>query len=30
MVLTLHLCVTFGSLNKQQFLPRTALTDWFL
>ena len=27
---TLYLCVLYGSENKQQLLPYTALTDWFL
>jgi len=27
---TLYLCVLFGSQNKQQLFPYTALTDWFL
>jgi hypothetical protein len=26
---TLRLCVLYGSQNKQQLLPYTALTDWF-
>jgi hypothetical protein len=30
MLITLHLCVLYGSQNKQQLLPYTALTDWFL
>ena len=30
MLNTLHLCVLYGSRNKQQRLPYTALTDWFL
>jgi hypothetical protein len=29
MVLTLRVCVLYGSQNKQQFLPYTALADWF-
>jgi hypothetical protein len=29
-VFTLHLCVLYGSQNKQQLLPYTGLTDWFL
>jgi hypothetical protein len=29
-VLTLHLCVLYGSQKKQQFLPYKALRDWFL
>ena len=29
MLITLHLCVFYGSLNKQQLLTYTALTDWF-
>ena len=29
MLITLHLCVLYGSQNKQQLLPYTALTDWF-
>jgi hypothetical protein len=29
MVITLHLCVLYGSQNKQRLLPYTALTDWF-
>ena len=29
-VITLHLCVLYGSQNKQQLLPYAALTDWFL
>jgi hypothetical protein len=29
-LITLHLCVLYGSQNKQQLLPYTALTDWFL
>jgi hypothetical protein len=28
-MLTLCLCVVYGSQNKQQFLPYTILTDWF-
>jgi len=27
---TVYLCVLCGSENKQQLLPYTALTDWFL
>jgi len=27
---TMHLCILCGSENKQQLLPYTALTDWFL
>jgi len=27
---TMHLCVLYGSLNKQRLFPYTALTDWFL
>jgi hypothetical protein len=27
---TLHLCVLYGSQNKQQLLPYKALRDWFL
>jgi hypothetical protein len=27
---TVYLCVLYGSQNKQQLLPYTALTDWFL
>ena len=27
MLITLHLCVLYGSQNKQQLLPYTALTD---
>ena len=30
MLITLHLCVLYGSQNKQQLLPFTALTGWFL
>ena len=30
MLITLHLCVLYSSQNKQQLLPYTALTDWFL
>ena len=30
MLITLHLCVLYGSQNKQQLLPYTALTDCFL
>jgi hypothetical protein len=29
MLLTLRLCVVYGSQDKQQLLPYTALTDWF-
>ena len=29
MLITLHLCVLYGSQNKQQILPYTALTDLF-
>jgi hypothetical protein len=29
MVLTLRLCVMYGSQNKERLLPYTALTDWF-
>jgi len=29
-VFTLHLCVLYGSQNKQQLLPYTALRDCFL
>jgi len=29
MVLTLRLCVLYGSKNKQRHLPYTALADWF-
>jgi hypothetical protein len=29
MVLTLRLCVLYGSQNKQRLLPYTALTDRF-
>ena len=29
MLITLHLCVLYGSQNKQKLLPYTALTDWF-
>ena len=29
MMLTLCICIVYGSLNKQQLLPYTALTDWF-
>jgi len=25
-----HLCVLYGSENKQRLYPYTALTDWFL
>ena len=28
MVITLHLYVLYGSQNKQQLLPYTALRDW--
>jgi len=27
---TQHLCVLYGSQNKQRLFPYTALTDWFL
>jgi hypothetical protein len=30
MVFTLHLCVLYGSQNKQQLLPYKTLRDWFL
>ena len=30
MLITLHLCVLYGSQNKQKLLPYTALNDWFL
>jgi hypothetical protein len=30
MVLTLRLCVLYGSQNKQRILPYTALTYWSL
>ena len=30
MLIILHLCVLYGSQNKQQLLPYTVLTDWFL
>ena len=26
---TMHLCVLYGSQNKQRLFPYTALTDWF-
>jgi hypothetical protein len=29
-VLTLRLCVLYGSQNKQQLLPYKTLKDWFL
>ena len=29
MVLTLCLCVLYGSQNKQRLLPYTSLADWF-
>jgi hypothetical protein len=29
MVLTLRLCVLYGSHNKQRLLPYTALAEWF-
>ena len=29
-LITSHLCVLYGSQNKEQLLPYTALTDWFL
>jgi len=29
MVLTLRLCVLYGSYNKQRLMPYTALADWF-
>ena len=29
MVLTLCLCVVYGSQNRQQLMPYTALTGWF-
>ena len=29
MVLTLRLCVLYGSQNKQLLLPCKVLTDWF-
>jgi len=25
-----HLCVLYGSENKQRLFPYTTLTDWFL
>jgi len=30
MPITLHLCVLYGSQNKQRLLPYTASTDWIL
>ena len=30
MLITSHLCVLCGSQKKQQLLPYTPLTDWFL
>ena len=30
MLITLHLCVLYGSQNRQRILLYTALTDWFL
>ena len=30
MLITLYLCVLYVAENKQQILPYTALTDWFL
>jgi hypothetical protein len=29
MVLTLHLCILYGSQIKQQLLPYKTLRDWF-
>ena len=29
MLITLHLCVLYGSQNKQELLSYTVLTDWF-
>ena len=29
MLITSHLCVLYGSQNKQELLPYTALPDWF-
>jgi len=29
MLVTLHLCVLYGSQNKQYLLSYTSLTDWF-
>ena len=29
MLITLHLCVLYGSQNRQQLLPYTALTDFY-
>jgi len=29
MMLTLRLCVLYGSNNKQRLLPYTTLADWF-
>jgi hypothetical protein len=29
MVLTLRLCVLYGSQNKERLLPYTTLADWF-
>jgi len=29
MILTLRLCVLYGSQNKQRLLPYTTLADWF-
>jgi hypothetical protein len=29
MVLTLHVCVLYGSHNKQRLLPYRTLADWF-
>jgi len=30
MLITLHLCVLYGSQNKERILSYTALTDCFL
>jgi len=29
-MITLYLFILYGSQNKQQLLPYTSLTDWFL
>ena len=29
-VLTVYLCILYGSQNKQRLFPYTALTEWFL
>jgi hypothetical protein len=30
MMITLHLFILYGCQKKQQILPYTSLTDWFL